>query len=202
MADLDRALSDIADIRHQIAAAHLFRGFGPLVIAITGVLSLAVALAQTLFPQLLSFDIDRFFAIWIITAFICIAIIGIEMVARSRRHHGALAADMIQHAVEQFLPAGAAGAALGIVILRHAPDAAWMLPGIWQVLVALGIFAALRRLPRPVAYVGAWYFLSGLFCLMMISETRQLSPWLMGLPFGLGQFLMAGILHVAGRDAQ
>jgi len=57
-----------------------------------------------------------------------------------------------------------------------------MLPGLWQVLVGLGLFASVRVLPRPVPLAGAWYLLAGLTVLALASETRHLSPWLMGLP--------------------
>lgn len=201
MNDLNRALADIADIREQIAAARLFRGFGPGVIAATGIVAVVTAFTQSLSSIAGPDAQSRFFFVWILTAVVSIALIGIEMIARSRRHHGALAAEMMMHAVEQFIPALAAGAALAIVILRFAPDNAWMLPGLWQMLTALGAFAALRKLPRNVAFVGAWYFLAGLACLMLASETRHVSPWLMGVPYGVGQLLMAGVLYQAGRDA-
>ena len=70
-----------------------------------------------------------------------------------------------------------------------------MLPGLWQIVLSLGVFAALRVLPRAVAVAGAWYFLSGVAVLILGSQTRELSPWAMGLPFGVGQFLLAGILR-------
>ena len=72
----------------------------------------------------------------------------------------------------------------------------WLLPGLWQMLVALGLFASTRFLPRQVALVGAWYFVAGA-SVLMLAGTRMLSPWAMGVPFGVGQFLLAAIFHVA-----
>ena len=45
------------------------------------------------------------------------ALIGAEMIARTRRHHSDLADAMILNAIEQFLPAGAAGVAIALVLL-------------------------------------------------------------------------------------
>ena len=42
-------------------------------------------------------------------------------------------------------------------------------------------------------------FLAGLGALILAS-TAGLSPWLMGLPFGLGQLLVALCLYLAGRN--
>ena len=76
-----------------------------------------------------------------------------------------------------------------------------MLPGLWQVLFSLGIFASVRSLPRGIALAGAWYFVAGLGVLMLSSGGHALSPWTMGLPFVVGQFLMAAILHLASGQA-
>ena len=105
---------------------------------------------------------STFFAGWAAAALLSAALIWIEMRARSRRHHSGLADAMIQQAVEQFLPAGVAGVLLAIMLWKFAPETLWMLPGLWQVLVSLGVFASVRSLPRTIALAGAWYFLSRL----------------------------------------
>ena len=107
---------------------------------------------------------------------------------------------MIYQAVEQFLPVGVAGALLAVVLWKFAPETLWMLPGLWQVLVSLGVFASVRSLPRTVAFAGAWYFVAGFAILMLASDSHALSPWTMGLPFVIGQLLMAAILHFASGD--
>ena len=81
-----------------------------------------------------------------------------------------------------------------------APEALWMLPGLWQLLVGLGIFASVRSLPRTVAFAGAWYFVVGFTVLLLASQSHALSPWTMGLPFVAGQLLMAALLHFASGE--
>ena len=215
MRDIDRALADITSIRSHLAAGTLFRGFGPAVMAVTGGLAMLAAAAQSMWPAALAADPLTYLLCWVVTAAIAAALIGAEMMARSRRHHGGLADAMILNAVGQFLPAGIAGVAIAAVLIRFAPDALWLLPGLWQILVALGIFASLRSLPRAVALVGAWYFVAGVGVLIVAGAaqpllppgagtpgitTPGLLPWLMGLPFAVGQFLMAAVLHLASED--
>ena len=102
-------------------------------------------------------------------------------------------------AVEQFLPSVAAGVLTTIVILRFVPSALWMLPGIWQVIFSLGVFSSCRFLPRPMLAAGAWYLMTGLVCIAL-GDGRALSPWAMGIPFGAGQLLVAGILLFTTRE--
>jgi hypothetical protein len=86
------------------------------------------------------------------------------------------------------------------VLWKFAPESLWLLPGLWQVLVSLGVFASVRTLPRTVALGGAWYFVSGFVVLVLASHNHALSPWTMGLPFVIGQLLMATILYFASGE--
>jgi hypothetical protein len=200
MRDLDKALADIFAIRSQIAAGTAFRGYGPAAIAATGGLALMTAVAQFLWLDDPNGQPVIFFAGWAATALVSACIIGVEMRARSRRHHCGLADAMVHQAVEQFLPAGAAGALLAVMLWRFAPETLWMLPGLWQLLVSLGISASARSLPRSVMLGAAWYFVAGFVTLMLASQNHALSPWTMGLPFVGGQLLMAAILHFASGE--
>lgn len=201
MRDLDKALADIFAIRSQIAAGTAFRGYGPATVAATGGVALLTAILQFLW---LDDPTDRpiaFFAGWVAAALLSAALIWIEMQARSRRHHSGLADAMIRQAVEQFLPAGVASVLLASLLWKFAPETLWMLPGLWQVLVSLGVFASVRSLPRSIALGGAWYFVAGFAVLLHASQTHALSPWTMGLPFVVGQLLMAALLYFASGES-
>jgi len=200
MSDLDKALADIFAIRSQIAAGTAFRGYGPAAIAATGGLALLTAWLEFLWLDDSTSRPLSFFAGWAITALVSGALIMTEMLARSRRHHSGLADAMILQAVEQFLPAAAAAVLLAAALWKFAPETLWMLPGLWQMLVSLGVFASIRSLPRTVGLAGAWYFAAGFATLIIGSESHALSPWTMGLPFVIGQWLMALILHVASGE--
>ena len=155
MRDLDKALADIFAIRSQIAAGTAFRGYGPAAVAATGGLGAddgahSVSLARRSdrrirWPSSLAGSRPRWSSA---------GIIGIEMRARSHRHHSGLADAMIHQAVEQLLPAGVAGVAAAVMLWQFAPETLWMLPGLWQLLVGLGVFASVRSLPRTVRLGG------------------------------------------------
>jgi hypothetical protein len=202
MNDLNKALSDISSIRRQMAHSTEFRGYGPATLASTGVLAVAAAGAQARWLPDPANHVPEYLSIWIGTAAMSAALIGAQMYTRTRRIHSGMADEMIRMAVEQFLPSVGAGALITLVLVRDVPVALWMLPGIWQVIFSLGVFSSCRFLPRPVAAAGAWYLLSGLACIAL-ADSRALSPWAMGIPYGAGQLLVAGILLVSteeGRD--
>jgi len=197
---LDKALADILAIRNQLAAGTAFQGYGPTAVAATALVALITALLQFLWLDDPTAHPLTFLFGWSVAALVSAAMIFVEMRARSLRHHSGLADAMVQQAVEQFLPAGIAGLLLAVMLWKFAPETLWLLPGLWQVLVGLGIFASVRSLPRSVALVGAWYFIAGFTVLVVGSVSHALSPWTMGLPFVIGQSLMAALLHIASED--
>ena len=201
MRDLDKALADIITIRSQIAAGTAFRGYGPAAVAATGGVALVTAVLQYLWLDDPTGHPLTFLFGWAVAAALSALMIWIEMQARSRRHHSGLADAMIHQALEQFLPSGIAGVLLAVVLGKFAPEALWMLPGLWQVVVSLGVFASVRSLPRTVAFAGGWYFVAGFVVLLLGSQNHALSPWTMGLPFVIGQSLMAAILYFASGEA-
>jgi len=195
MKELDRALADITAIRSQLARGTEFRGYGPVTVAATGFLAVAAAALQAVWLPDPSAAPFAYVAIWVATAAISIILIGIEMVARSRRIHSGLADEMIHAATEQFLPAGVAGALLTFVLYRFVPQTLWMLPGLWQIVFALGIFASCRTLPRPMFAAAVWYLAAGLASLAVANGAHAYSPWAMAVPYGIGQLFIAAILY-------
>jgi len=185
-------------MRRQIARSTEFRGYGPATLIATGVLALLAAAAQALWLPDAAHNIGAYLSIWISTAVLAAALIGAETRARSRRVHSGLADDMLRMAIAQFLPSVIAGALITVVLVRSAPTLVWLLPGMWQVVFSLGVFASCRFLPKPMIAAGAWYLLTALICLGC-GDGRALSPWAMGIPYGIGQGLVAGILFFSNH---
>ena len=204
MSDLHQALQQLNAIHRQVARETQFRGYGPASIAASGLLALAVAAVQNHLIRD-GRDFYPFLFVWVGTAAIAIVLTASETIGRARRAHSALANDMILLAVEQFLPALVAGVLLTAVLVEAAPQQLWMLPGLWQILFSLGAFASCRFLPRQTMAVGIWYLVAGLTCILVQSATKTFSPWTMGVPFGVGQLLVAAVLQFGfervGEDA-
>jgi len=201
MQDLHQAMSEIHSIRVQVARGTEFRGYGPASIAFSGVLALAVAAAQSLWMIDHEHDFARYLAVWMCTAAVAVALTGIQTLVRARRVHSGFAREMIGSAAEQFVPAVVVGILLTAVLMRTAPQDTWMLPGLWQLMFSLGVFASCRFLPRQMFIVGVWYLAAGLYCLASGGPDRPLSPWAMGIPFGIGQLLVSAVLRYGFEDS-
>src|SRR5580692_10330630 len=104
MRELERALADITAIRSQMARGAEFRGYGPMTIAATGLLAGAAAVIQVFWLPDPKADLFDYLVLWVSTAALSAGLIGVEMVARSRRIHAGLADEMIHAATEQFIP--------------------------------------------------------------------------------------------------
>ena len=200
MTDLEKALTDIRALRGLAARGTEFRGFGAATFAATGVLAVAAAIVQGWWLEAPVRLPVQYLVLWGGVAVLSILMIGAEVLTRSRRHHGGLADEMVQGAAEQLLPALVAGALITFVIARFSPQALWMLPGLWQIVLGLGAFATRRSLPRPFLVVGLWYLATGRGCLAFAKGAYALSPWAMGVPFGVGQLLAAALILRTGKS--
>ena len=201
MNDLYRALGDINSIRRQVANTTEFLGYGPATLATTAAFAVVAAAVQQLWLPDAGKHIPGYLAIWISTALLSAALTGVQMHTRARRMHSALSNEMIRMAVEQFLPSMVTGLLVTAVLLGSAPQDAWLLPGLWQIIYSLGIFSSCRFLPRPMLAAGGWYLITGLAC-VALGDLRAVSPFAMGVPFGLGQLLIAGVLMFSESEAR
>ena len=199
MHPLDKALGDIHSIRRQVARTTEFRGYGAATLAATGVFAMIAAAAQYLLLPDPANHLGNYLRIWGTTAVVSATLIGMQTLTRTRRMHSDLADEMILMAVEQFLPSVGAGALVSIVLIRFVPGSAWLLPAFWQITFSLGVFASCRFLPRPMAVAGAWYLLTGLTC-VGLGDARALTPWTMGIAYGVGQLIVAAVLLWGSKE--
>jgi hypothetical protein len=66
-------------------------------------------------------------------------------------------------------------------------------------LIALVGFASVSSLPRAIVWPAGWYFVCATVVLVLAARDGTLSPWMMGVPFGVGQLIVAATLH---RDSR
>jgi hypothetical protein len=170
-------------------------------LATTGLFAMVAAGVQARWAPDAARHIGAYLTIWISTAVISASLTGVQVCRRSQRVHSGMSNEMIRMAVEQFMPAAAAGLLITIVMLRAVPGASWILPGLWQIIFGLGVFSSCRFLPRAMVAAGVWYLLTGLISISF-GDGRAFSPWVMGIAFGVGQMVVAGILLESARKVE
>jgi predicted membrane channel-forming protein YqfA (hemolysin III family) len=193
--ELREALTQITEIRLQMARTEVFRGYRAVPAAFSGVVALVAATAQMALVQDPVQQINAYLTLWIGAAVVSGLSAFFEMAIRARNASSSLTRELTHLAMEQFFPCLVAGALVTLVVVRSAPEIVWILPGIWQVLYSLGIFASCRLLPRSMFGVAVFYLLAGLCTLALSRGEHALNPWAMGLPFCVGQLLAAAVLY-------
>jgi len=134
------------------------RGYGSATLAATGALTMLAATSQAYWVKDPLREIPVYPAIWVATAAASLAVISLAAVNRARHVRSGLAMEMMFCALGQFLPAIVAGLMLIVVLVRTALQSVWMLPGLWQVLFSMGVFASCRFLPRPMFGHSIWHW--------------------------------------------
>lgn len=193
--ELHQAISEISEIRAQIARTETFRGYRSATVAATGLLAIVGSVLQSIYISAPQHEVTAYLTLWIGVAVISMALTGSEIAVRSLRAASPYTTRMTLLAVEQFLPCVLAGAALTAVIAHVAAENLWMLPGLWALLFSLGVFASCRLLPHPTFWVAAFYLVAGITLLGVARGEYACSPWAMGVTFGSGQLAAAAILY-------
>ncbi len=193
--ELREALSQISEIRQQMARNEVFRGYRSITVGFSGALGILAAAFQSRWVPSPEAELGRYLCFWLSVASASLIVAGAELSWRARSAGPGLARQMTLLAVGQFLPSVVVGALLTACIYRGAPQVAWMLPGLWSLVFGLGVFASYRLLPQQVFWVGSFYVLCGCLWLLWGQGDNAFSPWQMGISFGGGQLMSAAILY-------
>lgn len=195
MKDVNLALAQISDIRSQLLGTTRFLAISPGFNALMALLAFGVAVLQSLHAPLQ--ESAAFIACWAVVFIVSSALVAVDTLSRARRLHGVMASALYRATLQRILPFVAAGVFFTWVICRFAVETAWILPGFWLMLMGLQGFSALTTLPRAVVWMAYWYFICGALVLGFAAQTRELSPWMMGVPMTVGQVGVAMIFSRA-----
>ena len=193
--ELRDALSQITEIRAQMARTETFRGYRAPTVGFSGVSAIAGAWVQTAWVPQPTQNIRAYLTLWIALAVLSVVVCGSEMAIRCRRAASPLTRQVTTLAAEQFVPCLVAGGLLTYAMVLYAAESVWMLPGLWSIVFSLGVFASCRLLPRWVFAVATYYLAAGIVALALARGDAALSPWAMAGTFGVGQLLAAAVLY-------
>ena len=193
--ELQDALTQIADIRLQMARTRMFRGYRSGTTLFSAAVAVATAVLQSAIIPNPSQHVLLYLCLWLAAAALCITVIGTRILVRYWRDESSLERELTVMAIEGFIPCIVVGALLTFILASIAMSTLWILPGLWTILFGLGLLASRRILPRPMTFVGAFYLICGLLSILYAQFVAQFSPLAMGIPFAVGQTAAAAVLY-------
>src|SRR5882724_11274790 len=107
--ELRVALTQISEIRHQLARTEVFRGYRAMPVAFSGVLALAAAGFQAAWIRDPTSELSAYLTLWIGAAVVSLVATGAEMLIRARNSPSSYTRQITWLAVEQFVPCLVAG---------------------------------------------------------------------------------------------
>ncbi len=193
--ELDEALEQINAIRGHLATTETFRGYRAASAAATGVVAVLTALSQPSLVGDAAAQPLRYVALWVGAAVLCGLGVGAEILRGYLACFSPHRRATTRIVVSQLVPAITAGALLTWALAWRERAPMMLLPGLWAILVGLGVFASRQHLPRTIGWVGLYYLICGAAILEFLPGPEALAPWVMGATFGVGQLAAALVLY-------
>ena len=193
MTELDQALDRVSEIHRHLARTEVYRGFRSVPIALSGVVGLAGGALQSRFVE------DpvgwSFVAYWSVVAAIALVVSLSGIAINYWKTEESSSRQRTRIVIGQFIPSLAAGLLLTVALYTR--ETTWLpiLPGIWAILFSLGIFSARLYLPKNIGWLAVGFLVAGCVLLLLAPGGHSLSPWGMGLVFGVGQIISGLILY-------
>jgi hypothetical protein len=189
---LEKALSQISEIHAQVLKTEVFRGYRAATMLLTAAVALTAAWLQgSVFVPTTPAEFTVF---WVSVAIICALICAADILRGTLRVTHRVQRWKTVLVVAQSVPALLVGAIITGVLLQR-PGHECLLPGLWSVTFALGIWSARPYMPKAIGIVALFYLLAGTW-LLVRSDGAVPSPWGMGITFAVGQAATAVVLYL------
>ncbi len=191
--ELERALSDLAEVRDRLIRVQRFEGYSAAAAIASGAGALGAGYIQwQTAPLPASADaLHRYVLIWMACLAFALAVNYGAVAIWVWKHRGPGAASGFRSAARSIAPSVVLGGLLTVALVDR--SAYSMLPGTWFALYSLGLFASRDAIPRSTLPVTLGF--GALAALFLVSPLRAiaLAWWVMPLGFGVGQ-VAVGVL--------
>jgi hypothetical protein len=192
--DLQRALSDLAEVRDRLAHVQRFEGYsGPAALA-SGVAALVAGYVQFVrvpFPRTPD-ALHAYVAIWMTCLAIALTLNYGAVAVWVLRHRAPGARSQFRSAARSIAPSVVLGGALTVALVDHSMYV--LLPGTWFALYALGLFASRGAVPAATLPITFAFAALALVFLVTRFSADALTWWVMPFGFGLGQIAIGYLI--------
>lgn len=186
-----RAIQQLEEIHHHLHRTEVYKGYRPRLLIITGVVGI-LGSAVLAFGWSTAGPLQRV-AFWVAIAALNLAIATWEILGDYSNTSTDHQRQITVRTLRQFVPAVALGCMLTVTFVAQGTHLEF-LPGIWAGLYATGLASSMPYLPLRLGFASL-YFFAWAGVLLFVSASALSQPWLMGLAFGGGQFLIAYVLR-------
>ncbi|MFZ0575606.1 MAG: hypothetical protein WA304_13790 [Candidatus Cybelea sp.] len=192
--ELQRALSDLAEVRDRLAALQRFEGYSGLAAAGSGVAALIAAFLQLRIAPMPvgSEELRAYLTIWLSCLAVALALnygaVGVWLL----EHRAPGARSRFRTAALSIAPSIVLGGALTFALVGHSAFA--LLPGTWFAFYAIGLFASRGAIPASTFAVTIGFALLAMVFLVTPFDAVALAWWVMPIGFGAGQLAIGYLI--------
>jgi hypothetical protein len=192
--ELERALSDLAEVRDRLARVQRFEGYSAAAAVASGLSALVAGYVQwqsAPLPQRPE-SLHRYVLIWMVCLAVALLLNYGAVAVWVWRHRGPGAASGFRTAARSIAPSVVLGGLLTLALIDRSAYA--LLPGTWFALYSLGLFASRDVIPRSTLAVTAGFGVLAALFLVSPLQAVALSWWVMPLGFGIGQVVVGALI--------
>lgn len=190
---IQEAIEQLEEIHGHVSRSEVYRGYRSALLAALGLITFLAAFLQPYFVEPTS--PLSFVYFWLGVAIVNFLIPLSHILFHYTVYEKGMERKKTVRTIIQFAPALLAGAFLTIAFCRLSEETVVLLPGLWAILFSMGIYSSKPFLPNAIHWMGAMFFMGGVILLGLVPAGQSLSPWGMGLVFGLGLLAGAFILY-------
>ncbi len=185
--ELERALSDLAEVRDRLSHVQRFEGYSGPAAAASGIVALVAGYVQLRLAPLPQTpeSLRTYVSIWMGCLAVALALNYGAVVVWAFKRGGPAARSQFRTAARSIAPSIALGGALSLALIEH--SAYSLLPGTWFAFYAIGLFASRAVIPAVAMVVTCAFGALALLFLVTQLESIALAWWVMPLGFGAGQ---------------
>jgi len=192
--ELQRALSDLAEVRDRLAALQRFEGYSGLAAAASGMVAFVAGFLQLRIAPMpvTAQGVQAYLAIWLSCLAVALALNYGAVAAWLLKHRAPGARSRFRTAALSIAPSIVLGGALTFALVGH--SAYVLLPGTWFAFYAIGLFASRGAIPASTFGVTLGFALLALAFLATPLDTVALAWWVMPIGFGAGQLAIGYLI--------
>ncbi len=192
--ELERALSDLAEVRDRLVRVQRFDGYSAAAAIASGLGALAAGCIQRLSVPLpkLPEDLHRYVVIWMTCLAVALMLNYGAVAIWLWRHHGPGAKSGFRSAARSIAPSVVLGGLLTVALIDRSAFA--LLPGTWFALYSLGLFASRDAIPESTFPITIAFAALAAIFLVSPLQSFALAWWVMPLGFGVGQLAVGALI--------